>query len=154
MSRRESEADAQTFTIPIRDLRVTDETGDEISDEAVINLDNAHVLHFKLELDSEPASSQYRVTVVIHKRGRSSWASSGEIRNARLATTFTHDVTVFLRPPRLEFDIIDTTPDRFHDGPGPYETTIALTPMDSDGKPIESQTSTMSYDFVGAKSSV
>jgi hypothetical protein len=147
MSRTESEE--KVITPAVRDLRVTDETGHDITEDAVINLHNAHVLHFRLEFDSQPDKTRYRVTVVIHKRGRSSAAHSGEIRNARFATTFTQSVNVFLSPPRLEFEIIDTTPDRFHDGQGPYETTIALTPMDAGGTPIEGETSSMSYDFVG-----
>jgi hypothetical protein len=39
----------------------------------------------------------------------------------------------------------------FHDGTGPYETTIALTPIDANGKPVESETSAMSYDFTGVQ---
>jgi hypothetical protein len=148
MSRAESESDNKVTPPAVRDLIVTDQEGNEI-EGAVINLGRAHVLHFRLEFDLSPSSSRYRVTVVIHRRGRTSTAQAGEIRNARFTTTFTHIIPVFLTPPRLEFDIVDTTPHRWHDGPGSYDSAIALTPLEQDGTPIESETSAVSYDFVG-----
>ena len=149
MSGRESRANTRLLAAAVRDLRVTQEDGTEVDDQAVVKLSNAHTLHLRVEFDSLPTATRYRVTLVIYKRGRSSAAHSGEIRNSPTATTFTQTVNVMNSPPRLEFDVVDDRRSRFHDGPGPYDTTIALTPVDSGGTPVESETSSMSYDFVG-----
>lgn len=147
MSRTESNDNG--LLSAVRNLIVTDDQGNVIDEEAVINLHNADTLNFKLVFASPPEASEYRVTLVIHKRGRSSAVDSGEIRNARTATTFTQTRPVLDSPPRIQFDVVDTGPHPFHDGPGPYETTIALTPIDAGGKPVESETSSVSYDFTG-----
>jgi hypothetical protein len=128
---------------------VKDQDGNTVGEDGVIKLEKAHLLHFRLEFASQPARSKYRVTLVINRRGKSSSVHSGEIRHARHATTFAKLVSVQNDPPRLEFDVMHHEPHRFHDGPGPYETTIALTPTDGAGTPDEEDSSTMSYDFVG-----
>lgn len=148
MSQKEAEASTRALAPAVRELVVRDEDGNEVESDGVVRLVKANVLRFRVEFDSQPARSRYRVTLVIHRRGRSSPVNSGEIRNARHATTFTQLVNVQNSPPRLEFQVTHPEPHRFHDGPGPYETTVALTPTDSAGNPDEDDTSSMSYDFV------
>lgn len=154
MNRKEPESDAQILPVAVREFRVTHDDGTEVDNQAVVTLKKAHPLHFRLEFESQPTSTQYRVTLVIHKRGGTLSAHSGEIRNAPIATAFTQTLNVQNSPPRLEFDVDDaniliTSIPPFHDGPGPYETTIALTPIDAGGNPIEDETSATSYDFTG-----
>jgi hypothetical protein len=148
MSQKGSEVGARALAASVRELVVKDEDGNAVGSDAVLRLVKAHVLHFRLEFASQPTRNRYRVTLVIHRRGRGSPVSSGEIRNADHATTFTQFVNVQNSPPRLEFDVVHRDPHRFHAGPGPYETTIALTPTDSAGNPDEEDTSSMAYDFV------
>lgn len=151
MSQKGSEADARALAAAVRDLIVKDEDNNEVLDDGVIRLDKAHRLQFKLVFASQPARSRYRVILVIHKRAANSPVHSGEIRNARHATTITKFLNVLNSPPRLEFEVVHRAPHRFHDGPGPYETTIALTPTDSADTPDEEDTTTMSYDFVARR---
>lgn len=118
----------------------------------VITLSKAHVLRFRLEFYPTMTDRQFRVTVVIHHRGKTATTPvpPNEFRHAEFATTFTWPlVEVQGDPPSLEFDVEDTEPPHFHDGQGPYETTIALTPMDVNGEPDEEATSALSYDFTG-----
>jgi hypothetical protein len=118
----------------------------------MVTLSKADTLHFRLEFDPTMADRRFRVTVVICHRGKTATTPvlKNEFRHTRVATTFTWPmVDVQGTPPWLEFDVVDTTPPDFHAGPGPYETTIALTPTDEASKPDEENTSSLSYDFTG-----
>jgi hypothetical protein len=118
----------------------------------ILGLSSVRKLHFTLEFDETMTDRQFWVTVVIHRRGRTTTllnVPQNEFRHSRAATSFSRPIDVQGNPPLLEFDIEDDEPPEFHDGPGPYETAIALTPTDENGAPDEGRTSSLSYDFTG-----
>lgn len=150
MSRQESEADIRQTPVAISNIRVKDSGGKALHKDAVVLEKKSKALKFTLFFASSPMSKRYRVTLVIHKRGEAvADGDSGEFRHAHTATTFTEEFDVLGgAQSRLEFEVKENRLILFHDGPGPYDTSIALTPIDdSTGKPIESQTTSMSYGF-------
>jgi hypothetical protein len=138
----------------VRNLRVRHSDGEEVKSDHIVFLNRANPLNFILELDEMPENALVRVTLIINKRGPSHSGTSGPFFHAPLATTFadfseveeTEDGTPFLK-----FSVIDpeARSERWHNGPGPYDTSIALTSTNEDGEPIEESTSAMSYGFTG-----
>lgn len=114
-------------------------------------------LRFRVEFEETMEDRQLWVTVVIRRRGRTSESLPdgdnlpNEYRHSRYATSFRDlkDVQGDPQHPYLQFEVEDNEPVQFHDGPGPYETAIALTPPNENGEPNEERDSSLSYDFTG-----
>jgi hypothetical protein len=121
----------------------------------LVKLRGLHKLRFRLEFKDTLEDTRFWVTVVIRRRGRTAMSNTtdnnrpNEFRLSRYATSFRRMYDVQGDPPWLEFEVEDNEPEQYHDGPGPYETAIALTPPDENGEPDEQRDSSLSYDFTG-----
>lgn len=138
----------------VSNLRVHHSDDEEVGSDHIVHLSKANPLTFVLELDEMPESELVRVTLIINKRGPSNAGTAGPFFHARLATTFEDFIEVEEAEdgtPTLTFSVTDPekVSERWHDGPGPYDTSIALTSTDEGGDPIEESTSAMSYEFTG-----
>jgi hypothetical protein len=151
MSQESSESADARLSEKLYNLRVRDKNDKEVGRDAKLHLADADRLTFTLEFREPPTSHIIRVTFTIHKRGGDQNGTSGAYKPAPVATTFVHFVEAVGDPPRLEFPILHHDHDklgmRWHDGTGPYDTTIALTPTDANGEPDEGSTSALSYGF-------
>jgi hypothetical protein len=149
MSQESSEPADARLSEKLYNFRVRDKNDKEVGRDAKVRQADADRLTFTLEFREPPASHIVRVSVVIHKSGADNSGTSGAYKSAPLATTFVHFVEVVGAPPRLEFPILHhehaELGERWHDGPGPYDTTIALTPMNANGEPDEGSTSALRY---------
>ncbi len=155
MSQERLESPDAALAKKLYNFSVRDQNNKEVGRDKKLDLKAANRLTLTLEFREAPTSHLIRVCVVINKRGDDLNGASGSYKPASIATTFVHIAEVLRDPPRLEFSILHRQSEkpeiRWHDGAGPYDTTIALTPMDVNGEPDETATSALSYEFTGVE---
>jgi hypothetical protein len=109
-------------------------------------------LVFTVTFDFMPSVPQLEMTVAIQHKGDRHASSAGEFFVRHDGTTITEvvDVDSTTSSPSVRLTVpAEHDGNRWHDDPGPYDATVALTPVGDDVRADRGPSAIVRYDFWG-----